>query len=58
MEIKFHGSAFTSAVDVFARESQQFRACAKTLGRDLQISEGNNTQVRHTLKQSTIYYFS
>ena len=52
--LRKHGPDFTSAADVFASESKQFRGCAKTLGRYLQISQGNNTQVRHTFKQSTI----
>ena len=51
---KKHHSSFTSVEDLFAGEFKQFRGCAKTLGRDLQISEANNTQVTHSLKQSTI----
>ena len=50
---KYH-SSFTSVEDLFAGEFKQFLGCAKTLGRDLQISEANNTQVTHSLKQSTI----
>ena len=52
---KKHHSSFTSVEDLFASESEQFRGCAETLGRDLQISDNtHNTQVTHSLKQSTI----
>ena len=52
---KYH-SSFTSVEELFAREPEQFWVCAKALDRDLQMSQANNTQVAHSLKQSTIVF--